>query len=94
MLDTLLGCRYNMYKTYNIYKEQHEHMFTLYDNYGIVVSIRVGVWLLIRKDLELLDLFYRYLDWIQDNNLKDTIDNYAMYVTDIERFDFSEIYNT
>lgn len=49
---------------------------------------------MVNKDLELLELFYRYLDWTQDNNLKDTINNYAMYVTDIERFDFSEIYNT
>ena len=42
-----------------------------------------------RKDLELLDLFYRYKDWIQDNNIKDTYENYYLYVTDIERFDFN-----
>lgn len=45
-------------------------------------------------NLELLDLFNRYKDWIQDNNLEDTYENYYLYVTDIERFDFSKIYNT
>jgi hypothetical protein len=52
------------------------------------------VQLLGRKELKLLDLYYRYLEWVQDNNLVDTLENYAMYVTNIEHFDFSEIYNT
>ena len=43
-----------------------------------------------KKDLELLDLFNRYLDWIQDNNLKDTLDNYTIYVTNIEKFNFNK----
>lgn len=46
--------------------------------------------LLGKKDLELLDLFNRYLDWIQDNNLKDTLDNYTIYVTNIEKFNFNK----
>ena len=41
-----------------------------------------------KKDLELLDLFHRYKDWIHNNNLDDTYENYYLYVTDIERFDF------
>jgi hypothetical protein len=48
------------------------------------------VQLLGKKDLELLDLFNRYLDWIQDNNLKDTLDNYTIYVTNIEKFNFNK----
>ena len=46
--------------------------------------------LLGKKDLELLDLFNRYLDWIQDNKLTETFNNYEMYVTKIEQFDFSK----
>ena len=46
--------------------------------------------LLGKKDLELLDLFNRYLDWIQDNDLEDTLDNYTIYVTNIEKFDFNK----
>ena len=36
-------------------------------------------------DLMVLDLFKRYLNWINDNNLIDTIDNYIVYFQQIEK---------
>lgn len=42
-----------------------------------------------KKDLELLDLYYRYIDWVHDNNLIDTYENYYLYVTGIEKFNFN-----
>lgn len=41
-------------------------------------------------DLEILDLFKRYLTWIRSNNLKDTIDNYNSYTTHIEKIEFKK----
>jgi hypothetical protein len=32
------------------------------------------------KDLKILILFNQYLHWIKSNNLKDTFDNYRLYV--------------
>ncbi|NOW87934.1 hypothetical protein B0H39_005965 [Clostridium beijerinckii] len=37
-----------------------------------------------KKDLEILNLFNRYLDWIKNNNLQDNIDNYRTYFKYIE----------
>lgn len=34
-------------------------------------------------DKEILDLFNRYLVWLQVNNLKDTIYNYAFYLNKV-----------
>ena len=36
-------------------------------------------------DLMILDLFKRYLNWISDNNLIDTLDNYIVYFQQIEK---------
>ena len=36
-------------------------------------------------DLMILDLFKRYLDWIRNNNLIDTLDNYIIYFQQIEK---------
>ena len=44
-----------------------------------------------KKDLEVLDLFRRYSDWIKSNNLKDTINNYRIYFLDIEKVDFTYV---
>lgn len=41
-------------------------------------------------DLEILELFKRYLLWIKSNNLKDTIDNYNVYTSQIEKVEFSK----
>ena len=41
-----------------------------------------------KKDLEILDLFRRYSESIKNNNLKDTIDNYKIYFSYIERVHF------
>ena len=40
------------------------------------------------KDLEILNLFNRYLDWIKNNNLQDNIDNYRTYFKYIENIPF------
>jgi hypothetical protein len=40
------------------------------------------------KDLEILNLFNRYLDWIKNNNLQDNIDNYRTYFKYIENIQF------
>lgn len=40
-------------------------------------------------DLMVLDLFKRYLAWINDNNLIDTIDNYIVYFQQIEKIRFN-----
>ena len=42
-----------------------------------------------KKDLEILDLFMRYLDWIKINNFKDTINNYRVYFGVIEKVQFT-----
>lgn len=39
-------------------------------------------------DLEALDLFRRYLDWLKNNNLKDSIDNYGIYFVHVEKVQF------
>ena len=41
----------------------------------------------LNMDLEVMALFNRYLNWIKENNFKDTIYNYYLYVTDIEKID-------
>ena len=41
-------------------------------------------------DTEILALFKRYLHWLQSNQLDTTMDNFKIYVTDIEKFDFSK----
>jgi len=43
----------------------------------------------LKKDLEILDLFMRYLDWIKINNFKDTINNYRVYFEEIEKVQFT-----
>jgi len=35
-------------------------------------------------EVEILDLFNRYLIWVYDNNLKDNIDNYLFYINNIK----------
>jgi hypothetical protein len=40
--------------------------------------------LLDRIDIEILNLFKRYLEWIQNNKFKDTLNNYNFYVSYIE----------
>lgn len=40
------------------------------------------------KDLEILNLFKRYLDWIKNNKLQDNIDNYRAYFKYIENIQF------
>lgn len=40
------------------------------------------------NDLEILDLFKRYLDWIKNNKLQDNIDNYRAYFKYIENIQF------
>ena len=44
-----------------------------------------------KEDLEILDVFRRYSEWIKINNLKDTINNYKIYFIDIEKIDFSYV---
>jgi len=41
-----------------------------------------------KRDLEILDLFRRYSEWIKNNNLKDSIYNYKIYSSYIERVHF------
>lgn len=36
-------------------------------------------------DLMILSIFKRYLNWINDNKLIDTIDNYIVYFQQIEQ---------
>lgn len=40
------------------------------------------------KDLEILNLFKRYLDWIKNNKLQDNIYNYRAYFECIENIQF------
>ena len=41
-------------------------------------------------DLEILDLFKRYLTWIRSNSLTDTLDSYNFYTSHIEKVEFSK----
>jgi len=41
-------------------------------------------------DLEILDLFNRYLVWIKSNSLTDTLDSYNFYTSHIEKVEFSK----
>ena len=41
-----------------------------------------------KEDLEILDVFRRYSEWIKNNSLKDTIDNYRIYSSYIEKVYF------
>jgi hypothetical protein len=38
-----------------------------------------------KKDLEILDLFRRYSEWLKSNNFKDTINNYRVYFEYVEK---------
>lgn len=38
-----------------------------------------------RIELDILELFNRYLMWVNDNNLKDNIYNYTFYVNYVEK---------
>ena len=40
-----------------------------------------------KKDLEILDLFRRYSEWLKNNNFKDTINNYRVYFEYIEKME-------
>ena len=42
-----------------------------------------------RIDLEIVALFKRYLKWIKSNKVKDTLDNYNFYISNIEKVEFN-----
>lgn len=46
--------------------------------------------LLNKTDLEIENLFKRYLDWLNINDIEDTLDTYYFYISNVEKIEFSK----
>lgn len=43
-----------------------------------------------KTDLEIENLFKRYLDWLNINDIEDTLDTYYFYISNVEKIEFSK----